>query len=65
MLPRRARVMCTCSPHGDLGPEGPGPARMADPGLAYVSKVVLMSLLEKQTHSFWLLLPSALIALQD
>lgn len=33
--------------------------------LTYISKVVPTHLLEKQTHSLWLLLPSALTALQD
>lgn len=42
---------------GTQGPMGPGSARMADPRLAHVSKVVQTSLLEKQAHPFWLLPP--------
>lgn len=47
-----------CSPHGGLGPGGQSPAQMADLGLlTCISKVVPIHLLEKQTHSLWLLLP--------
>lgn len=48
-------------PRGPRTGGGPGLAPVANPGLAYVSRVDLTSLPDKQVPSLFLLSPSALV----